>query len=107
MLSLQEESQTVEQMFEALQKVSSFKENIITQLLKLMTYQKNILWRDLNAPYDDYIHGEVKAAINEIKSNEEKLGYIPSKLKFEMPKLTVENKNDTIELFKVHLSDFS
>jgi hypothetical protein len=89
MLSLQEESQTVEQMFEALQKLSSFKENIITQLLKLMTYQKNILWRDLNAPYDDYIHGEVKAAINEIKNNEEKLGYIPSKLKFEMPKLTV------------------
>lgn len=47
-----------------------------------MIYQKNILWRDLNAPYDDYIHGDVKAIINEIKGNEEKLGYIPSKLKF-------------------------
>lgn len=29
------------------------------QIFKLMIYQKNILWRDLNAPYDDYIHGEV------------------------------------------------
>lgn len=72
-----------------------------------MIYQKNILWRDLNAPYDDYIHGEVKAIINEIKNNEEKLGYIPSKLKFELPKMTVETKNDTIELFKVHLGDFT
>jgi hypothetical protein len=47
-----------------------------------MVYQKNILWRDLNAPYDDYIHGEVKAMINEIKANEENLGYIPTKIKF-------------------------
>ncbi len=51
-------------MFESLQKISSGKEFIISQMLKLMIYQKNILWRDLNAPYDDYIHGEVKAIIN-------------------------------------------
>ncbi len=44
-------------MFESLQKISSAKEFIISQTLKLMIYQKNILWRDLNAPYDDYIHG--------------------------------------------------
>lgn len=69
-------------MFESIQKLSSVKQFILTQLLKLMIYQKNILWRDLNAPYDDYIHGQVKAIINEIKGNEQKLGYIPNKLRF-------------------------
>jgi hypothetical protein len=44
-------------MFESLQKLNTGKESIIIQIMKLMIYQKNILWRDLNAPYDDYIHG--------------------------------------------------
>jgi hypothetical protein len=44
-------------MFESLQKLNTGKENIIIQIMKLMIYQKNILWRDLNAPFDDYIHG--------------------------------------------------
>lgn len=57
-------------MFESIQKLSSGKEYLLGQMLRLMIYQKNILWRDLNAPYDDYIHGEVKTIINEIKSNE-------------------------------------
>jgi hypothetical protein len=45
-----------------------------------MLYKKNILWRDLNAPYDDYIHGDIKSVINLIKANEEKIGYIPHTL---------------------------
>lgn len=44
-------------MFESIQKLTSGKQNLLNQLFKLMIYQKNILWRDLNAPYDDYIHG--------------------------------------------------
>jgi hypothetical protein len=66
------------------------------QFFKLMLYKKNILWRDLNAPYDDYIHGEIKSSINLIKSNEEKYGYIPHTLEFMLPKFDVEQLDASI-----------
>lgn len=34
-----------------------------------MVYQKNVLWRDLNMKYDDYIHGEIKSVLNKMKEN--------------------------------------
>ncbi len=65
-------------MYLAITKINSTKDAFLFQFFRLMLYKKNILWRDLNAPYDDYIHGEIKNAINLIKSNEEKYGYIPN-----------------------------
>jgi hypothetical protein len=56
-------------MFDSIQKLLVGKENIMIQILRSNIYKKNILWRDLNAPYDDYIHGEVKSVINLMKSN--------------------------------------
>ena len=35
-----------------------------------MLYKKNVLWRDLNIRYDDYVHGEIKNALNKIKESE-------------------------------------
>jgi hypothetical protein len=103
--ALEEESvQSIEKMFEGISKLSGIKENFLSQIMKIMVYQKNILWRDLNAPYDDYIHGEVKAIINEIKSNEEKLGYIPSKLKFDPIRFdNIKSDGEYLQLIRIHL----
>ena len=56
-------------MYAAVNRVNVAKDFILVQFFKLMLYKKNMLWRDLNAPYDDYIHGEIKNSINLIKSN--------------------------------------
>ena len=50
-------------------RINAAKDSFLVQFMRLMIYKKNILWRDLNAPYDDYIHGDIKNAINLIKSN--------------------------------------
>lgn len=71
-----------------------------------MLYKKNILWRDLNAPYDDYIHGDIKSVINLIKSNEEKLGYIPNTLEFNLPKFETEYTDASLtDLIRIILVD--
>ena len=71
-----------------------------------MLYKKNILWRDLNAPYDDYIHGEIKRSINLIKSNEEKYGYIPQTLEFAPSKVDQEQLEANIpELVRIIMLD--
>lgn len=67
-------------MYAAINKINTAKDSFLFQFFRLMLYKKNILWRDLNAPYDDYIHGDIKSVINLIKSNEEKFGYIPHTL---------------------------
>lgn len=67
--SLKEESETAEKIYGAINKITAAKDQLLIQFFKLMLYKKNILWRDLNAPYDDYIHGEIKNSINLIKSN--------------------------------------
>ena len=34
-----------------------------------MLYKKNVLWRDLNIRFEDYIHGAVKKTLILIKEN--------------------------------------
>ena len=75
----------------------ALKDNVMCQLIKNMIYQKNILWKDLNMKYDDYIHGEIKSILNEIKESEEKFGYLPGSIAFKIPK--VENlDHDNIKI---------
>jgi len=65
-----------------------------------------VLWRDLNAPYDDYIHGEIKNSINLIKTSEEKLGYIPQTLEFALPRFDIETQDVSIaETLRIVLTD--
>lgn len=77
---LRDQSESAQKIYAAVNKIITAKDQFLTQFFKLMLYKKNILWRDLNAPYDDYIHGNIKNAINLIKSNQEKYGYVPSTL---------------------------
>ena len=56
-------------MYNSIHKINTAKDLFLAQFMKLMLYKKNILWRDLNAPYDDYIHGEIKGVINLIKNH--------------------------------------
>jgi len=57
-------------MYIGIHKLLEIRENIICQFLRVMLYRKNVLWRDLNIKFDDYIHAEVKAVLNKIKDNE-------------------------------------
>lgn len=61
-------------------KLLSIRDSIISQFLKVMLYKKNVLWRDLNIRYDDYIHGAIKKTLTQIKDSEEKYGFVPSTL---------------------------
>lgn len=57
-------------MYTGVYKLLAIRDNIICQVFRVMLYKKNILWRDLNIKFDDYIHGEVKSALLKIKENE-------------------------------------
>ena len=70
MNSLKEQADSSEKMYSAITKINTAKDSFLFQFFRLMLYKKNILWRDLNAPYDDYIHGDIKSVINLIKSNQ-------------------------------------
>ena len=71
-----------------------------------MLYKKNILWRDLNAPYDDYIHGEIKSSINLIKNNQEKYGYVPHTLQYTLPKFDSQQLDANLpELIRIIMVD--
>ena len=96
MNSLKEEADSSEKMYTAITKINAAKDSFLFQFFRLMLYKKNILWRDLNAPYDDYIHGDIKSAINLIKANEEKLGYIPHTLEFTVPKLEGDHSDSSL-----------
>lgn len=65
---MKEESDSAEKMYSSINKINTAKDAFLVQFFKLMLYKKNILWRDLNAPYDDYIHGDIKNSINLIKN---------------------------------------
>lgn len=64
--------------------------------MRLMLYRKNVVWRDLNAPYDDYIHGDIKSVINLIKQSEEKYGYTPNTLEFHLPRFDSETNESSV-----------
>ena len=68
--SLKEESDTPEKIYSAVTKILSFKDQLMSQFIRILLYKKNVLWRDLNIIYDDFIHGEIKSSLNLIKSNE-------------------------------------
>lgn len=104
--SLKEESDTPEKIYVATNKILSFKEQLICQFLRVMLYKKNLLWRDLNIPYDDFIHGEVKGVLNSIKLNEEKFGYVPHSIEFKMPKVEGDNESTLPDLISIVLDDF-
>ncbi len=65
---MQEEADTTQKIYLAVHKLQDLKESLTQQLLRTIIYKDNLLWRDLNAPYDDYIHAEVKQIINQLKS---------------------------------------
>ena len=69
LMSIRENSESAETIYGAVARINAAKDSFLVQFMKLMIYKKNVLWRDLNAPYDDYIHGDIKNAINLIKSN--------------------------------------
>lgn len=54
-------------MYAGVYKLINIRDNILCQFLRVMLYKKNVLWRDLNIKFDDYIHGEVKGMLNKIK----------------------------------------
>ena len=66
---LKEEAESAEKIYAAVRRINVAKDSFLVQFLRLMIYKKNVLWRDLNAPYDDYIHGDIKSSINLIKSH--------------------------------------
>jgi hypothetical protein len=106
--SLRDESESSEKIYAAVNRISAAKDNFLIQVFKLMLYKKNILWRDLNAPYDDYIHGEIKNSINLIKANEEKYGYIPHTLEFALPKFDHDHTDSSVaEIIRIILIDHS
>jgi hypothetical protein len=55
--SLKDEAENTEKIYASINKINAAKDQLLTQFFKLMLYKKNVLWRDLNAPYDDFIHG--------------------------------------------------
>jgi hypothetical protein len=72
-------------MYAGVYRLLGIRDNILCQLLRVMLYKKNLLWRDLNIELDDYIHSEVKTILTTIKENEEKLGYSPTSIPFKLP----------------------
>lgn len=86
-------------------KLLNIKDNILCQILRIMIYKKNVLWRDLNIKFDDYIHGEVKSILNKIKENEEKFGYVPNSLPFKVPKPQTEYESSLSDLINITLGD--
>ena len=78
--AMEEESTTPEKIYANINKLLNFKQQLICQFVRILLYKKNVLWRDLNIIYDDFIHGEVKTVLNLIKSLEEKHGFIPQSL---------------------------
>lgn len=44
-------------MYLGVYKLLGIRDNIICQFLRVMLYKKNVLWRDLNIKFDDFIHG--------------------------------------------------
>ena len=106
--SLREESDTPEKIYNAIVKILSFKDQLMSQFVRILLYKKNVLWRDLNIMYDDYIHGEVKTVLNLIKSNEEKYGYVPRSLEFKIPKMETETGESSLpDLIGIVLKDFN
>jgi hypothetical protein len=67
--SIKEEADTAEKMYNGVFGLLAKRDNFVCQFLRVMLYRKNVLWRDLNMKFDDYIHGEVKASLNKIKEN--------------------------------------
>lgn len=105
MVSLREESDTSEKMYSSVMKLQSIRDNIICQFLRAMLYRKNVLWRDLNIRFDDYIHGEVKLSLNKIKENEEKYGFVPSTLEFRVPKPEI-SEQALPDLLEITIHDY-
>ena len=68
--SLRDESDTPEKIYGSIMKLLSMRDNIISQFLKVMLYKKNVLWRDLNIRYENYIHGAIKKTLTHIKECE-------------------------------------
>ena len=93
-------------MYASINKLNVARDYFLIQFFKLMLYKKNILWRDLNAPYDDYIHGEIKSSINLIKNNQEKYGYVPHTLQYTLPKFDSEQLDANLpELIRIIMVD--
>ena len=105
--NFREEADTPEKIYSAIDKLLSSKDQLVCQFLRILLFKKNILWRDLNIIYDDYIHGEVKTVLNLMKSYEDKYGYIPSSLEFKMPKTEEIEESSLPDLISITLTDFN
>lgn len=62
------------------------------QFLKCMLYRKNNLWLDLNVPFENYVHSEIKAVLNLIRDHKDKHGYVPTTLEFQVPTFEEEGR---------------
>ena len=73
-----------------------------------MLYKKHLLWKDLNVPYENYVHTEVKNVINTIKLNEEKYGYIPQSIEYKTPKFEGQSEDlASFSLLQILMKDFN
>lgn len=80
----------------------------MVDFMRNILYKKNVLWRDLNTRYEEYIHGEVKNSLNLIKVYEEKFGYIPHSLEFKIPKINEEMEESTLpDVMRLALDDIN
>jgi hypothetical protein len=72
-------------MFEIIFKAMNAREQLMRQFFKCLLYKKNSLWLDLNVPFENYVHSEIKGVLNLIKDHKEKHGYVPTTLEFVSP----------------------
>jgi hypothetical protein len=61
------DSLTPNNLFEVMFKAFNARDALQRQFLKCMLYKKNNLWLDLNVPFENYVHSEIKAVLNLIK----------------------------------------
>jgi hypothetical protein len=64
-------------------KVLNARDFVFKQFLRSLLYRKSVLWLDLNVPMEAYVHGQIKAILNDVKGQQEKLGLIPSLPEFQ------------------------
>lgn len=74
------DSLSASNMFEIIFKVMNAREALFKQFFKGLLYKKNSLWLDLNVPFENYVHSEIKGVLNLIQDYKEKHGYVPTTL---------------------------
>ena len=46
------------------------RDSIMKQFIKSLLYRKYTLWLDLNVPFDNYVHSQIKTILKSIKDQQ-------------------------------------